>query len=640
MKKITLAIPIVLALFAFGLTQSAWAQNDDGVYYDLPDQGENDLLSAEELDKLLGPIALYPDPLIAQMLPAATFVDQIAEAAQYLRANGTRAGIDDQPWDVSVKAVAHYPDVLYMMDENYDWTVSLGQAYVDQPQDVMESVQRLRAEARAQGNLYSTKQQQVVVEQDVIRVVPASPEYVYVPVYDPDVIYYERYSPAFPFITFTTGFVIGAWLNRDCDWHRHRVYYHGWRGGGWVGRARPHIHDRRGVYINRRAANININRNVMLHDARPFRQELRGETIRRRQGPMLRPGHQTPGRMERRRERQGPAGTPPARGERAVPGRPAPATSAPATPVPGTVERRGQGRIERRGPAGSEGEVPAGERRMRGREMGGAATGGAVSPAVRPAPVRQVPAAQPPAVRRRPSSTGQRPAPPIRSRSITGPSTSGQSTGGDVSVQPTPVQSTPAVRQPATTRGVPRSPRGSSTGREGTIYRQRGESGREGIRQPVRPTQGPRSVSPSGPTTPAVRSVPQSRPAPRIERPVVVPPSPRSSVPSVPRVTAPAAPGSPAPVVPRSSVPAPPRSAAPSVPRSVTVPITPRASTPVIPRSSAPAVPRSVTPAIPRSSVPASIPRSAPPASPSAVSPATPGAAPATHGGPIVPTGR
>ena len=130
--------------------------------------------TAEQLDNLLAPIALYPDPLLAQVLVAATFVDQIDVASRWGRAYGQN-GIDDQPWDVSVKAVAHYPTVVSMMADNLDWTAAVGQAYVNQSTDVMMSVQRLRSMAQAQGNLVTTPQQESIVSLGYIRIVPSSP---------------------------------------------------------------------------------------------------------------------------------------------------------------------------------------------------------------------------------------------------------------------------------------------------------------------------------------------------------------------------------------------------------------------------------------------------------------------------------
>ncbi|WP_243370990.1 DUF3300 domain-containing protein [Geotalea sp. SG265] len=236
-----------------------------------------EFFTAEELEDLLAPIALYPDPLIAQILPAATFVDQIDEAARFVRQYGESARIENQPWDVSVKAVAHYQTVLFMMDSKYDWTVSLGQAFVNQEQEVMDTIQRLRAEAKTAGSLVSTPQQQVLVEDQLIRIVPAEPEVIYVPQYDPVAVYTEELYPSYGFISFGVGFGIGAWLNRDCDWHRHRIYYHGWRGRGWINRARPYINIRNRTYINNRLRDIRINPRIVQRDTIRYRNELRRE---------------------------------------------------------------------------------------------------------------------------------------------------------------------------------------------------------------------------------------------------------------------------------------------------------------------------------------------------------------------------
>ncbi len=219
--------------------------------------------SPDQLDNLLAPIALYPDPLLAQVLVAATFVDEVDAATRYVRAYG-QYGIDDQPWDVSVKAVAHYPEVLSRMDEDLDWTTAVGQAYVYQSTDVMESIQRLRAMAYSQGNLVSNAQWEVVNAPGYIEIWPANPQYLYVPVYEPAVVYYQRPYPGFfaTIISFGTGFLIGAWLNRDCDWHRHRIFYTGWSGRGWIERSRPYVHITN-VYVNNTYTNITINRTVV-----------------------------------------------------------------------------------------------------------------------------------------------------------------------------------------------------------------------------------------------------------------------------------------------------------------------------------------------------------------------------------------
>jgi hypothetical protein len=236
--------------------------------------GPYENFSSEQLDNLLSPIALYPDPLLAQVFVAATFPDQVEEAARFVRSYGQN-GIDDQNWDVSVKAVAHYPTVIGMMADKIDWTTSLGQAYVNQSTDVASSVQHLRHLARSAGNLASSPQQEVLEHDNYIAISPYQPQYIYVPVYDPAIIYYRRpyYGPA---ITFGVGFPIGAWLNLDFRWGFGGgwggVYYTGWRregwGGGcwncgWIGRSRERVNIVNNVYINNRYTNITVNRTVI-----------------------------------------------------------------------------------------------------------------------------------------------------------------------------------------------------------------------------------------------------------------------------------------------------------------------------------------------------------------------------------------
>lgn len=225
--------------------------------------------SANQLDNLLGPVALYPDALLAQVLVAATFPDQVEDAARYVRANGT-AGIDDQSWDISVKAVAHYASALNMMADKSDWTTTLGVAYANQSSDVMASVQRLRALAAQHGNLVSTPQQQVVTEGNTYVITPAQPRVVYVPVYDPVVVYTRPvFGAAFAsrFWSFGVGFPIGGWLSYDCDWRLNRVYYNGWNtaffeyGGGWRARSRPFIQVTN-IYVSPRYRNVYVNRDV------------------------------------------------------------------------------------------------------------------------------------------------------------------------------------------------------------------------------------------------------------------------------------------------------------------------------------------------------------------------------------------
>lgn len=215
-----------------------------------PDQAGGQALSPADIDTLVAPIALYPDPLISQILPAATYPDDVQAAANWLAQNPNNPeGIDVQNWDLSVKAVAHYPQVLQKMSSDMDWTLALGQAYAAQQEEVLQSVQRLRETARGAGTLQSTPQQRVIVEGSVIRIVPANPRIVYVPSYDPEVVYVAGPPYRRGLIGFTAGFMIGSWLNSDCDWHRHRVYYHGWVGPGWIAYSRPYVRVNR-IYVN------------------------------------------------------------------------------------------------------------------------------------------------------------------------------------------------------------------------------------------------------------------------------------------------------------------------------------------------------------------------------------------------------
>jgi hypothetical protein len=217
------------------------------------------LFTDQELDDILAPIALYPDPLLAQVLPASTYTEEILDAYDWLNSGGSISEIEWQRWDESVKAIARYPDVLKMMAEYADWTADLGDAFINQPEDVTRSIQRLRWQARDMGNLASNSQQTIVIVGDYIEIIPARPQYIYVPSYDPSIIYYERYySGSEPFITFGIGLMIGSWLTMDFDWGNHHIIYHGWNRPGWVNQARPHVHVK-DLYVNRTRPFINKN---------------------------------------------------------------------------------------------------------------------------------------------------------------------------------------------------------------------------------------------------------------------------------------------------------------------------------------------------------------------------------------------
>src|ERR1700691_6128665 len=150
--------------------------------------------TAEQLQQLVAPIALYPDSLVAQILAGSTFPEQVVEADRWVQAHpdlkGTDLGnaVDQQPWAPSIKALAAFPSVLGNMDKNLSWTSSLGDAYYNQQQDVMDAVQVMRRRAQDAGNLKSTPQQVVTTQGSTVVIQPADPQVVYVPAYNPWIV--------------------------------------------------------------------------------------------------------------------------------------------------------------------------------------------------------------------------------------------------------------------------------------------------------------------------------------------------------------------------------------------------------------------------------------------------------------------
>ena len=158
-------------------------------------------LDAARLEQLVAPIALYPDTLVAQVVAASTYPGQIADADRWRQMQGFAspdqivAGADAQNWDPSVKALTAFPQVLAQMDRNQQWTTDLGNAYYNQPQDVLQAVQVMRRRAQAAGTLESTPQQAVDYDQGYIQLTPVHPQLVYVPRYNPWTVYGEQVSP-------------------------------------------------------------------------------------------------------------------------------------------------------------------------------------------------------------------------------------------------------------------------------------------------------------------------------------------------------------------------------------------------------------------------------------------------------------
>ena len=200
--------------------------------------------SQEELDRLLAPIALYPDTLLSQVLMASTYPLEVIAADRWLKQNQSLTGdsldtaLQKKSWDVSVKSLCHYPRVLTMMSEKLDLTNDLGNAFLGQQDQVMDTIQSLRAKAQAQGNLASTDKQKVIVDQGDITIEPATPDVVYIPAYDPCWVYGPWWYPAcaplwfwYPGVVVGAGFFFGppifiGPLDFWCGfrWHRHGIF--------------------------------------------------------------------------------------------------------------------------------------------------------------------------------------------------------------------------------------------------------------------------------------------------------------------------------------------------------------------------------------------------------------------------------
>jgi hypothetical protein len=208
--------------------------------------GQGAPLTAEELQGLVAPIALYPDSLVAQILGASSFPDQVAAATNFLQQNSSLSGsplmyaVDAQPWDPSVKAMTQFPSVLQNMAKNLSWTSALGEAYTTQGPEVMSAVQVLRAKAQAAGNLKSGQQITVVQQSpQVIVIQSASPQVVYVPQYNPAVVYGTPYvTPGYStaavvttaVVAFGVGIAIGAAMNGGCCGWGYSSWNCGWHG--------------------------------------------------------------------------------------------------------------------------------------------------------------------------------------------------------------------------------------------------------------------------------------------------------------------------------------------------------------------------------------------------------------------------
>jgi Protein of unknown function (DUF3300) len=181
--------------------------------------------TAAQLDQLLGPIALYPDPLVGLILPAATAPGDLVSAASYVGAQADPYGAGAQPWSESVKALVHYPEIVEWMAQNLTWVQAVGAAFAAEPADVLLSIQRLRTQAFRLGTLGTTPQQEVVMEDDLIEILPVDSEVIYVPRYDASVVYQEGLEvDGASFLSFGTPYHTGDWLNYGFDWRRRALF--------------------------------------------------------------------------------------------------------------------------------------------------------------------------------------------------------------------------------------------------------------------------------------------------------------------------------------------------------------------------------------------------------------------------------
>jgi hypothetical protein len=265
----TMTLRAIVAAFALSLSQAALAQSPPAAPPPAPppqaSADQSQPLTAGQLEALVAPIALYPDALLSEILMASTYPLEVIEADRWVNANknlkgdALTAAVEQQSWDDSVKSLAATPDVLDMMSNKLDWTQALGNAVLAQQPDVMDAIQRLRAKAEANNKLASNQQQTVTTQQQggsrIIVIAPAQPDTLYVPYYDPSVVYgpwpYPDYPPYYwpapgyiaagivaTGIAFGAGYALGRWVS----------------GGYWGGG------------FNWGNNNININRNININN--------------------------------------------------------------------------------------------------------------------------------------------------------------------------------------------------------------------------------------------------------------------------------------------------------------------------------------------------------------------------------------
>jgi hypothetical protein len=242
----TMALFLSWCLMLAGVQDGFAYQADPSVSQPAPQSLQQ---NPEQLQQLVAPIALYPDGLIAQILAAATYPDQVVEAGKWLAQNKNLQGdqlaqeVDKQPWDPSVKALTQFPAVLANMNQNLAWTSELGDAHLNQQQELSQAIQTMRQRAKQAGNLKTTPQEKVSTKGQTIVVEPAAPDVVYVPEYDPWLAYgyplamfpgWYPYPGLFldgPGLAFGLGFGVGLFAGFGWGWHS---WGYDWHHGGRV----------------------------------------------------------------------------------------------------------------------------------------------------------------------------------------------------------------------------------------------------------------------------------------------------------------------------------------------------------------------------------------------------------------------
>jgi len=279
--------------------------------------GSPPVFKQEELDQILAPVALYPDPLVSQILMASTYPLEVVQADRWAKQNSKLKGdaltkaLESQDWDPSVKSLVNFPQVLTMMSDKIDLTQKLGDAFLADQKKVLDTIQSLRAKAQASGNLKTTKEQTVVVEEKIIKIEPADPQVIYVPTYNPTVVYgawpypayppYSYYPPGYVYATpfaFAAGVGLGmAWGYAwgSCNWGGGNVHYNynqnininnninrNRYGQGGQGNWQHNAEHRKGVSYRDQGTAQKFNR-ASTNDAVKSREQFRGRAEQGRQ---------------------------------------------------------------------------------------------------------------------------------------------------------------------------------------------------------------------------------------------------------------------------------------------------------------------------------------------------------------------